>query len=88
MKTIINETLTRLGLSPDEAIGVKITVCDFCGVLIEGHGGLIEYKEDQILLRVKRRKLRVRGKNLKIREITKDEAYIGGTVAAVEVADE
>lgn len=85
MSGFYNEMIMRMGLPIEQTVGVKITVCDMCGVLVEGHDGLLTYESDNIVLRVKRKRLVIKGKNLLLLEITKDEAYIKGKIFAVEV---
>ncbi len=85
MNGFYNEMLMRMGLPADQTVGVKITVCDLCGVLVEGHKGLLGCSAEEISLRVKKKKLVIRGKNLLLLEITPDEAYIKGKIFAFEV---
>lgn len=87
MSGFYNEMLMRMGLPVDQTVGAKITVCDMCGVLIEGHGGLLSYSPDEIILKFKRKKLVVRGKDMIILEITRDEAYVKGKLCGFEVED-
>ncbi len=85
MSGFYNEMVMRMGLSVEQTVGVKITVCDMCGATVEGHNGLLSYTPDEIVLRIKRKKLIVRGKDMLILEITKEEAFIKGRLCSFEV---
>lgn len=79
--------LIKMGLPFDCALGLKITVCDCNGVLVEGHKGVINYSQDSLVLRIKEGRLKILGKNLAIMEITADEVYIRGKIFSVAVED-
>lgn len=80
--------IMRMGLPIDQTVGVKITVCDMCGVCVEGHNGLLSYTSDEIVLRYKRKKLVVRGKDMLLLEISKEEAFIKGKLCSFEVEND
>lgn len=87
MNTFYNDMLIRMGMPIDSAIGVKITVCDLNGILIEGHKGVITYTQSNVDLRLKGKKLSILGKNLSIMEITSDEVFIKGKLLSMAVED-
>jgi len=81
--SIYNEMIYRLGLPIEEAVGARVTVCGFKAVCVEGHGGVLKVEDTQVLLRYKKKKLVISGKELSVLEITKDEVYIKGKISAV-----
>lgn len=87
MNTFYSDMLLRMGMPLDSAIGVKITVCDLNGILIEGHKGVITYTKNNVDLRLKGKKLSILGKGLSIMEITADEVYIKGKMHSMAVED-
>lgn len=87
MSGFYNEILLKLGL-PEETVGAKITVIDLKGVHIEGHGGIRGYSPEEITVKFKKKTLHIRGKELNVVAISKDEMYIKGRVCSCEVADE
>ena len=72
-----------MGLSADETVAAKVTVCNFSAVAVEGHNGILKYSDDEVILRFKRKKLVVSGKNLTILEISKEEAFIKGAIFGI-----
>jgi sporulation protein YqfC len=80
--------LLRLGLPIEDTIGLKITICDFKGILIEGHKGLLLYSPNKILLRVNKKVLQLDGFNFFINEVSLDELYIRGRISKFEVLDD
>lgn len=88
MSGFYNEMIMRMGLPADQAVGVRITVCDMRGVLVEGHRGLLSYTGDEIALRVKKKRLIIRGRDMLMLEITAEEAYIKGKFLSFEVTDD
>jgi len=82
-----DEILFKTGLSPENAVGPKVLWIDFRAVFIEGHKGLVKMAPDEISFRLGRRVLSVRGENLKINELTEDEAYVVGKISSVEGLD-
>ena len=80
--------IMRMGLPIEETVGFKITVCDMKGVLVEGHGGLLSYSSEEIVLRIKRsKKLALSGEDLTLNEVSCEEAYIRGKLKSIEVID-
>lgn len=79
--------LIKMGFPSDCALGLKITVCDLNGILVEGHKGVIIYSADSLVLRIKEGRLKILGKNLAIMEITADDVYIRGKIFSVAVED-
>lgn len=77
--------LIRLGLPIEDTVGMKITVCDLRGILIEGHKGLMLYTPSKIILRLRKKQLEISGANLFINEVTGDELYIRGSIVKIEV---
>ncbi|MCM1043464.1 MAG: YabP/YqfC family sporulation protein [Corallococcus sp.] len=52
--------------------------------VIEGHGGLIAYTEEQIVFKVGKSKLAVNGDVLFICQLNKDSAVVRGEIHSVE----
>ena len=84
MKTYLSDALERVGLTIAE-YGERITFYGFCGVHVEGHCGVMEYGEESITVRLKKRTLVLRGCSLKIKEITKDELFISGKITGMDI---
>ena len=83
MKGYFREALDRVGLLTCE-YGARVTVFGFCGVHIEGHKGLSEYADDCVTVRLEGGKtLRVTGCRLRVKEITRDELFIGGKICGL-----
>ena len=87
MNSFFNSMLVRMGLPLDSAVGLKITICDLSGMLIEGHKGIVSYAPSSIAIRTKNCKLIIIGKNLSIMEITPDEVYVRGKILSMAVED-
>ncbi len=90
MSGFYNDILLKLGLSPEESVGSKVTIIGFCGVFIEGHSGIKEYSEELIKVGIKRKTVLIKGKNMVVCIINKDEIYIKGKIFSVgeEVREE
>ncbi|HOO22849.1 MAG TPA: YabP/YqfC family sporulation protein [Clostridia bacterium] len=85
MRNYYDEMLLKLGLPVEDAVGLKVTVCSFRGVFIEGHKGLLVFTNNEILLKIGKEKLKISGADLKINEVSSDEIYIRGDIKALEV---
>lgn len=66
------------------ATGIRYSVYNNKYIVIEGHKGLIEYKETYILLKGIDSPLKVNGFNLKIKQLTNDLAIFEGDITSVE----
>ncbi len=86
MKSFFEETLDRVGLALSD-YREKITVFGFCGIQIEGHKGLTDYSPECVAVKIGKKKLTVKGKNLSVREVTCDELFIKGKICGLEVDD-
>lgn len=78
-----NEIISRLGLSPEETVGGKVTIIGFDGVFIEGHKGLREYSDTSIKIFFCKKTVEISGKEMRILAISKDELYIRGKIISV-----
>ena len=87
MHNFYDEMIFRLGMSPEETVGKRVTIFDMRGVVVEGHNGVSSVKENEIVLRYKREKLRIIGQNLSIAEFGGDEVFIKGRIISVGVDD-
>lgn len=87
MSAFYNEVLLRLGMSPEETVGSKITVIDLKGVFIEGHRGIISYSPSEIFIGLKRKVLKISGENMCVFAVNKDEIFIKGKIVSCEVTD-
>lgn len=66
------------------ASGIRYCVYNNKYVVIEGHRGLIEYKETYILLKGIDLPVKVNGFNLKIKQLTGELAILEGDITSVE----
>lgn len=82
-----DEILFKTGLSPENAVGPKVLWVDFRALYVEGHKGLRRVSDEEIVFRMGRRFLSVKGAGLKLNELTEDEAYVVGRITAVEALD-
>lgn len=53
------------------------------GVIVNSHKGMLKYSECEIQLKMGKRIITVRGKNLKIKSLGKYEIYIVGNIEGV-----
>ena len=79
----MDEALEKVGLFGCE-YGARVTVFGFMGVRIEGHGGILDYTEHEVTVRIHREKLMVRGEKLHVRELSRDELFIAGRISGME----
>ena len=84
MKTYFEETLGRAGLALGD-YGSKITFLGFCGVIIEGHKGLYDYLPECVAVRVGKKKVVIKGKDLTVKDLSKDELVVCGKISGMEV---
>ena len=86
MKSYIDHTLSRIGIAIENSVS-KVTVYDFVGIHIEGHKGLIDYNECNVVFRLKNKKIFVTGDKLSIKEISSDEIFIKGKICSIGAED-
>ena len=55
-------------------------------LLIEQHGGVIDYGEDRLTVRLEKGILRVRGASLTIREYSAGDIFVSGSISSLEFA--
>ncbi|MGI5979170.1 MAG: YabP/YqfC family sporulation protein [Oscillospiraceae bacterium] len=76
----------RFGLPPEVLPGAaRVTLHGAGEVLIENHGGLKSYSSGEIEVLGRNYTLRIRGEDLSLDAMTKNEIYISGIVSAVEL---
>ncbi|NLL56751.1 MAG: hypothetical protein GX242_06020 [Clostridiales bacterium] len=85
MSNFYDDMLLKLGMPIEDTVGLKITICNFKGALIEGHKGLLLFTPTKIVVRIGKKKLEITGNNLFINEVSCDELYIRGHIASIEV---
>lgn len=68
--------------------GERVTIYGLRGVHVEGHKGIEEYSDKEIRIRYKKKKIAIRGDELKLKEIAKEELFINGKIKCLEVIDE
>ncbi len=85
MSFFYNEIVEKLGLSPEETVGKKITVIDGRGVHIEGHRGVRKYSADEIVILIGKDTVRIFGANMRIVAVSREEVYIRGKIRGYEV---
>ena len=78
-----DEILYKLGLPPDQAVGRKVLLVDDRAVFVEGHRGLTVLSDEEIRFRYGRQDLVVRGRELKLTELSPDEGYVVGKIVGV-----
>ena len=83
----LTETLTgRLNLPKEVLEDVpRLTLTGSGQVLVENHKGLLSYSEELIEIGCGRLHLRVRGSDLLLRAMDREELLIHGKIIAVEV---
>ena len=64
----------------DLSVGVHVYAG---GSVIEGHHGILTYTPDCVKVRRRRGAVTVEGEGLRVRQITRDEVWVSGTVKAV-----
>lgn len=65
--------------------GYKYSVLgDKCFVL-EGHRGIVKYEREQVCFRLKNKEICVKGKELTIKQMTKNFAVLEGKIVGVEI---
>lgn len=77
-----------LDLPPDVTANVpRIQMVGFYQLVVENHQGLDFFSDSEILLKVGRGKIRIRGENLVIRSIFPEEIRIEGNIAEMRFVD-
>jgi sporulation protein YqfC len=61
----------------------KITITSDTTVYIENYISVIEYNQEEILLKLKRKNLQITGSDLNIRYLTSNNMYIEGKIHSV-----
>lgn len=76
----------HLGLPPEVARGAaRLTLHGSSEILIENHGGIRSYSPDMVEVLGQDYTLRIRGEDLLLDAMTKNEIYISGLVTNVEL---
>jgi sporulation protein YqfC len=80
----------RLGVIldvPADALGTvpRVTLTGSTSLLVENHGGVLEYGERLVRIRTGRRELAVEGEGLRIRAMDRHGITVTGRIAAVRV---
>ena len=89
MKSFFDEAVLALGLSPEQTTLPRVVFYYNEGVMVEGHKGLLDCKENGIIFRFSKEKIKISGNNLKIKSITPDQLFIRGKITSIgTVADE
>ena len=83
MKTFYQESLEKIGSLASE-YGEKITLYGFKGVHVSGHKGLLDFSSETVLIKTHKKKIKIFGENLFIKEISADELYVCGNIFGVE----
>lgn len=76
------EKLFKLPFS-EVSKGFKVILLDK-GFFIEGHSGIKNFSDTEIVFNIKKGTLNIFGNNLIIKNLDKDTAFISGTVIKVE----
>ncbi len=61
----------------------KITITSDLSVYIENYISVVEYNQEEIILKLKRKNLQITGSNLNIRYLTSNNMYIDGKIHSV-----
>lgn len=77
-----------LELPPDVILDLpKLTMVGDRQLSLENHRGIIEYDPDRVRVSTNQGEIRVRGADLCIRSIAKEEILLAGQILAVEFVD-
>lgn len=77
-----------LDLPPDVILDLpKLTLTGDCQLSLENHRGIIEYRPDLVRVSTNRGEIGIRGVDLSIRSIVKEEILLVGRVMTVEFVD-
>ena len=57
-------------------------------VVVEGHKGIVDYRQDEVSFALRKSVLKVCGTDLRIRCMEKNFAVVVGNISSVEAADE
>ena len=74
--------------SPENPLQTIVEIGGCCRVLIEYHFGVVEYHEDRIRVRVKYGCVCVTGRDMELRQMTKGQLVIYGTIDGVQLERE
>ena len=86
--SIYNNLVFKTNMPLKDSIGgVKVTLVDFSGILIEGHKGVFRYSPDLIVVQLKSQRLIINGGNLSIDYINLEEIYIKGDIKDISRED-
>ena len=88
MYSFYDEVILRLGLSPEQTTLPRIVIYYNAGVWAEGHGGILDCTEKEIVFRIGKDKIKVCGEKLFVREISDKQLFVRGRVKSVRVNDE
>lgn len=88
MYSFYDEIILRLGLPLEETTFPRITMFYNQGLVIEGHKGLLDYNESEIIVRIQKEKIRIFGKKMIAKEITDDQMVICGKISSIGMVDE
>ena len=80
------EAADRFDLPADAVAGMpRITITGRSRVLIENHKGLLEYGEETIEVAGGRLRIRIRGTDLQLRAMDREDLIITGRILTVEL---
>lgn len=77
-----------LDLPPDVVLDLpKLTLTGDCQLSLENHRGIIEYSPEQIRVSTNRGEIQVKGVDLVIKSIAKEEISLAGRITSVDLVD-
>ncbi|MGN1098875.1 MAG: YabP/YqfC family sporulation protein [Christensenellales bacterium] len=80
----VEHSAENLGLTVSEIFsGYRFTVYGMNGIHIEGHRGVLSVSDTEIVLKQKKNTIKVRGRNLTLKEITDCDVLIRGEIEGV-----
>lgn len=83
MKSFFDEAVLALDLSMEQTTLPRIVFYFNEGIFVEGHKGVMDYKDDLIVLRIGKEKLFISGEKLRVKKITADQIFIRGKILSV-----
>lgn len=81
-----DEIFSKLNIQNSDFIFPRITILGKCGVIIEGHRGIMLFSDEEIKLRIKGGYISVTGELLSLSEVSESEAVVSGRIKGVAYA--
>ncbi|MCD8117159.1 MAG: YabP/YqfC family sporulation protein [Oscillospiraceae bacterium] len=83
---LLHRMLRQMDIPAESVSGApRVTISGGTRVLIEGHRGLLEYADDRIAAAGRGCRILIKGENLGLVAMDKDEMVVSGRLWAVEI---